>query len=119
MSSTDSSWCAATFPTAERTAGGTVWRAAAYIKRSSFALYQGAPRGRLFCVGSVGDMMLPAQMMANRVWLRRSWPFAHVVARDVFNPAFYSALSTQLRDLLSKGLSEAPAPRLFSRNIAG
>jgi hypothetical protein len=60
-----------------------------------------------------------AEILAHRKWLRRPWPFPHVIARDVFRRDFYGALAGQLREILSRGLSEAPARDRFSRSIPG
>src|SRR5690242_1773372 len=60
-----------------------------------------------------------SDVLANRAWLRRSWPFPHVVARDVFKPDFYFALAAQMREILGRGLSDSPGAGRFSRNIPG
>lgn len=60
-----------------------------------------------------------ASVLANRAWLKRVCPFPHIVAYDVFAPAFYIALAEQVREILDRGLSEHPAPDRFSRNIRG
>lgn len=60
-----------------------------------------------------------ADVLANRTWLRRTWPFPHVVARNVFRPDFFAALASRLRESLEQGVSEAPARGRFSRNIPG
>jgi hypothetical protein len=60
-----------------------------------------------------------ADVIANREWLRRTVPFHHVVARNVFRPDFYAALCGQLQELLASGLSETPTRDRFSRNIPG
>lgn len=58
-------------------------------------------------------------ILANRAWLHRSWPFPHFVARDVFMSDFYSALAAQLHTILGRGLSETPGRGQFSRSIPG
>ncbi len=58
-------------------------------------------------------------ILNNRAWTRRSLPFPHVVARNIFVPSFYDALSTQINNILRLGLSETPSHRQFSRNIPG
>lgn len=60
-----------------------------------------------------------ADIVANRAWLRRVWPFPHVTARNAFKSGFYNALSEQLTEILGRGLSETPAGGRLSRNIAG
>lgn len=60
-----------------------------------------------------------ADILANRSWLRRTWPFPHIIAQNVFKTDFYTALATQLREILDCGLSESPASGQFSRNIPG
>jgi hypothetical protein len=64
-------------------------------------------------------MAILTEILANREWLRRSSPFLHVAARDVFTAEFYAALAAQLRAILARGLSETPEPVRFSRNIRG
>lgn len=58
-------------------------------------------------------------VVSNRAWLRRSRPFPHVAARNVFTGDFYGVLDAQLRDLLGQGLGETPEPDRFSRSIPG
>jgi hypothetical protein len=60
-----------------------------------------------------------ASSLAGRDWLRRDWPFPHVVAWDVFRPEFYDALAGQMRGILARGLSETAARGRFSRSIPG
>jgi 2OG-Fe(II) oxygenase superfamily len=60
-----------------------------------------------------------AEILANRSWLRRAWPFPHLVARNVFTPQFYKALGAELQDILDRGFSEAPSGERFSRSIPG
>jgi hypothetical protein len=60
-----------------------------------------------------------AEILANRAWLRLEQPFPHVVARNVFTPAFYAGLESQLQAILEQGLSDVPAPGRISRNIPG
>ena len=43
----------------------------------------------------------------------------HIAAQNVFTPEFYSALSVQVSDLISQGLSEMPSKGLLSRNLPG
>jgi hypothetical protein len=57
--------------------------------------------------------------IASREWLRRTAPFPHVVARDVFQPEFYAALCAQMRELFTLGISETPTRGRFSRNLPG
>jgi hypothetical protein len=60
-----------------------------------------------------------ADILANLAWLRRPHPFPHIVARDVFKHDYYSALTSQVQKMLSRGLSEVPAKEQFSRSIPG
>lgn len=60
-----------------------------------------------------------ADILANRMWLRRAWPFPHIIAQNVFNLDFYNALAAQLHEILASGLSETPARGRFSRSIPG
>ncbi|HEV2837126.1 MAG TPA: 2OG-Fe(II) oxygenase [Pyrinomonadaceae bacterium] len=64
-------------------------------------------------------MIVLEDILAHRKWLRRSWPFPHVVARNVFKAEFYNAMARQLQQLLEQGLSETPVNGKFSRNISG
>jgi hypothetical protein len=54
---------------------------------------------------------LPA-LLHNRRWVRRSTPFPHVVASDVFVPEFYAELEGHYRALLAEDGA-------FERNMAG
>lgn len=63
--------------------------------------------------------LVPADVLKPRPWLRCSWPFPHLVARDVFKPDFYQALEDQLRGLLRLGLSERAEAGRFSRSLTG
>jgi hypothetical protein len=58
-------------------------------------------------------------ILLNRAWLWRNYPFTHVVARNVFKHAYYQSLATWLRERLTYGLSELPALGQFSRSIPG
>lgn len=60
-----------------------------------------------------------ADLLANRAWLRRPDPFPHVVADDVFSPAFYDELCGQLGGILDHGLSDIPSGPRFSRGMPG
>jgi hypothetical protein len=69
-------------------------------------------------------MDAPAQAFAletlldSRRWVRRTEPFAHVVASGVFTPAFYAELESAFRALLSRGLSDGPSADRLCRNAA-
>jgi hypothetical protein len=52
-------------------------------------------------------------LLANRRWWRRTQPFVHIVAEDVFVPDFAGELARSFQQLL-----EAPE-RLFTRNMPG
>ena len=64
---------------------------------------------------SSGTRRLPerdlAVLLRSRRWLRRSQPFPHVVATDVFTPAVYSELEADFRTRLVEGA--------FSNNMPG
>lgn len=64
-------------------------------------------------------MIALTEILAHREWLKRSSPFPHVAARNVFTADFYAALAARLRAILARGLSETPEPGRFSRNIRG
>ena len=59
------------------------------------------------------------EVLANRRWLRIEQPFSHIVAQDIFTPEFYFALSAQLGEMISRGLSETPTKGHLSRNLPG
>lgn len=52
-------------------------------------------------------------LLRNRRWVRRRLPFPHVVARDVFVPAFYERLASQFREV------ERERPQAFRRDMPG
>ena len=58
-----------------------------------------------------------ASLLAHRRWVHRSDPFPHVVARNVFTPAFADELDAAFGALLDRGLDAGPAG--FSRSIPG
>ena len=58
-----------------------------------------------------------ASLVASRRWLHRSDPFPHVVARDVFTPAFAAELEGAFNAILGRGLDAGPGG--FSRSIPG
>jgi 2OG-Fe(II) oxygenase superfamily len=58
-------------------------------------------------------------VLAGRRWLRRTWPFPHVVAQEVFRPDFYAAMAQELHAVLERGLSELPTKNQFSRSMSG
>jgi hypothetical protein len=60
-----------------------------------------------------------AEVVANRAWSRRTWPFPHVVATNVFRPGFYDKLAGAFARLRARGLSEMPGDGKLSRNIPG
>jgi 2OG-Fe(II) oxygenase superfamily len=72
---------------------------------------------------NAGDQLLavfrPADVLANRAWLRRESPFPHMAARNVFIPGFYNLLAAALTDILSRGLSETPCRDRLSRSMPG
>jgi hypothetical protein len=49
-------------------------------------------------------------LVAHRRWVRRSRPFGHVVARDVFTPEFYGSLDAQVQQIIGDGTT-------FARNM--
>jgi hypothetical protein len=57
------------------------------------------------------------QVLDNRRWLRRSTPFRHIVAGNVFSKAFYELLVANLDGLFRTGLKEAPKRRVLSRSM--
>ena len=62
-------------------------------------------------------MHAPADILANRAWLRCEHPFPHVVAWNVFKRDFYEALTKQLGDILALGLSRGARNRkIFTRH---
>jgi hypothetical protein len=57
------------------------------------------------------------EILSNRAWLRRTCPFPHVVASNVFTDGFYNSIAVQLKRILDCGLYETPLPGRFSRSI--
>lgn len=53
------------------------------------------------------------ELLANRRWVRRTNPFPHVYARDVFAPDFYARLDDEFRRI------EREHPDTFVRNMKG
>ena len=53
------------------------------------------------------------ELLANRRWVRRTNPFPHVYARDVFVPDFYARLDDEFRRI------EREHPETFVRNMKG
>jgi hypothetical protein len=53
------------------------------------------------------------KLIANRRWVRRTEPFPHVVAQDVFDPKFYAQLEQEFVRI------EREHPEVFRRNMAG
>jgi hypothetical protein len=60
-----------------------------------------------------------ADIVANRAWLRREYPFPHITAHNIFTADFYAELANQMATILSRGLSESPCRDRFSRSIPG
>src|SRR6266566_5230426 len=89
------------------------------IRRSSSRPCRRGTYGLLPWPAWKDSMIELADILANRAWLRREWPFPHVVAQTVFKSGFYEGLTAQLQVILARGLSESPSPSLFSRNIPG
>jgi hypothetical protein len=58
-----------------------------------------------------------SELIACRRWWRRSDPFPHIVARDVFAVDYYRSLERAFRALLARGLSESADARRFSRTM--
>lgn len=58
--------------------------------------------------------------LLSRRWLRRSWPFPHIVAYDVFVPPVYAALVARLRQALSGlgGASYLDAHDIFGMTVS-
>jgi 2OG-Fe(II) oxygenase superfamily len=65
------------------------------------------------------ELLALSEVIANRAWLRIESPFPYVVARDVFTPAFYNALESQLQAILDQGLSDADGSAGIRRTIPG
>jgi 2-oxoglutarate-Fe(II)-dependent oxygenase superfamily protein len=57
------------------------------------------------------------RILQQRRWRVSTEPFPHVVAYDVFTPAFYGWLDHGYGELLDRGLSQTHDPTRFSRNI--
>ncbi len=48
------------------------------------------------------------KVLGSRRWIRREWPFPHVIARDLFTDAVYSDLEASLNDLIDENSGVAP-----------
>jgi len=57
------------------------------------------------------------RIVQQRRWQVRTEPFPHVIAYEVFTPAFYNWLDHAYGELLARGLSQQHDPTRFSRNI--
>jgi hypothetical protein len=55
-----------------------------------------------------------AALLQPHPWLRREHPFPHVVARDVFVPAFHAALVEAFEDVLANGFGDARGAGVWS-----
>ena len=65
-------------------------------------------------------MNLPLdRLLSNRRWLRRSEPFPHVVARDVFRDDVYDRLESAFAGFLARKPADTPAAERFTRRIRG
>lgn len=62
------------------------------------------------------DLNLKA-LLATARWWRRSYPFTHYWACDVFAREFYEKLESAFRSILARGTSDANDPDRFSRNM--
>jgi 2OG-Fe(II) oxygenase superfamily len=60
-----------------------------------------------------------AEMLENRRWQRRTYPFPHFIAQDVFKEWVYNDLAAAFREVLAKGLSEDKRSDRLSRNMPG
>jgi 2-oxoglutarate-Fe(II)-dependent oxygenase superfamily protein len=56
--------------------------------------------------------------LSENAWLRCSWPFPHIVARNVFKPDYYKALERQICEILTTR-SEEPDQGRLGRNLPG
>jgi hypothetical protein len=45
--------------------------------------------------------------LSENAWLRCSWPFPHIIARNVFKPDYYKALERQIYGILLTRTEEA------------
>jgi hypothetical protein len=52
-------------------------------------------------------------LISNRRWVRRSYPFAHAAAQNVFEPDFYAELHQDFQRI------ERDQPEVFQRNMTG
>ncbi|MGI8762164.1 MAG: 2OG-Fe(II) oxygenase [Jatrophihabitantaceae bacterium] len=62
--------------------------------------------------GAAEQALLP-EVLANRRWVRRDVPFPHVVAENVFTPAFYGELHAEFERI------QREHPEAFQRSMAG
>src|SRR5262245_52968736 len=59
------------------------------------------------------------QVLGNRTWERRSYPFPYIVAQNVFTEDYYALLSDAFNDILRTGLGEERSRRRVSRSMLG
>jgi hypothetical protein len=80
---------------------------ARWITKSAAALANAAP----------ANVQL-SDALSENAWLRCSWPFPHIIARNVFKPDYYKALERQIYGILLTRTEEAAEGRL-GRNLPG
>jgi hypothetical protein len=59
------------------------------------------------------------EVLANRVWERRAYPFPHIVAQTVFTQSYYRKVSDAFNVLLRMGLEEQRCGGRLSRGMLG
>jgi hypothetical protein len=57
--------------------------------------------------------------LANRRWIKRTFPFPHTVAKNVFHEPVFDEMVTAFRGIVDRGLSSDPNLNSFSRTIVG
>lgn len=60
-----------------------------------------------------------APLLANRRWMRMDYPFPHLRAMNVFQPAVYQEMAAAYQELLDRGFGGSDDPDRFSRSIEG
>jgi len=59
------------------------------------------------------------QVLTHRPWWRRSYPFPHIVAHDVFTENFYAQLCDAFNEILSLGFRDRQEGGRLSRSMLG
>jgi hypothetical protein len=59
------------------------------------------------------------QVLDNRAWERRSYPFPHITAQNVITKKYFAQISDAFKEILRGGLEDGSRRRRLSRSMAG